>query len=130
LTDSVIIDVNESLGRYIISKRHFSREKNEVNFRLFMPPPDLHLSVYRIDGLKLKEIWDIGQNNVINVQKEPKTLYGVASIRVKDVENEKLTVDPDNNPHLHANIVGWPEEQDAQMDIAIIFAAKAIPVFK
>jgi hypothetical protein len=95
-----------------------------------MPPRDLHLSVYRIDGLRLDEIWDIGQNRVISTMPQPRKLYGVADIKVLTVEKEKLKIDPDNVPLRHANIVGWPEDQAAQLSIAQELAAEARLILK
>jgi len=94
-----------------------------------MPPPNLCLSVYRIDGLKLDEIWDAGQK-VILAMPERKTLYGVADIKARIVEREKLEIEPDKLPCRHANIVGWPENDARQLSIAQKLAAEAKLILK
>ena len=127
---SNIVSPNESLGRYLTDKNYFSRMNKEVKFKAFMPPLDKCLSVYRIDGLQLDEIWDIGQNMVVLAMPQPRKLYGVADIKAGIVEREKLEIDPDDVPPRHANIIGWPEDQAQQMSIAQGLAAEAILVLK
>ena len=51
------VDKNETLARFITSKRHYSTLRNEVKYNLFMPPQDLKLSVYRTDTLTEQEKW-------------------------------------------------------------------------
>ena len=106
-----VVGLNESLGRYLPEKSYFSTLKNSVLPKAFMPPSDLRLSVFRIDGLKLEEIWEIGQTEVINVMTQPKILHGMAKIKVSKVREQKLEIDPDNDPIRHANIIGWPQEK-------------------
>jgi hypothetical protein len=127
---SVLIRAEESLGRYLTESGHIIRQKNEVKYKAFMPPRNLHLSVYRIDGLRLDEIWDIGQNKVIKTMPQPRKLYGVADIKARVVEEAQLTIVPDKTPSLHANIVGWPEAQAAQLSIAQELAAEAKLILK
>ena len=105
-----IVGQEESLGRYLTQRDHFSRPDNAVRPRAFMPPPSLRLSVFRIDGLSTEAVWDIGQREVINTMSQPsRTLYGMADIKVLSVQENNLVVDPDKTPVRHANIVGWPE---------------------
>jgi hypothetical protein len=54
-----------------------------------------------------------------------RTLYGVADIKAGIVQNEGLTVDPDSLLPRHAEIIGWPQEKDAQLSIALVLAAEA-----
>jgi hypothetical protein len=89
-----------------------------------MPPPNLELSVFRIDGLSIAEIWGLGKSIVSQMPKE-RNLHGVADIKAKIVERESLTINADNNPERHASIVGWPEEQAQQLSIAQALAAEA-----
>ena len=106
-----IVNPTESLARFINDKKgYFSIEKNSVLPRTFMPPPDLRLSVFRIDGLKLEEVWTIGQREVIDVLPEPKTLYSMADIKASKVREFDLGIEPTNTPPRHADICGWPEK--------------------
>lgn len=104
-----VVSQEESLARYLTQKDHYSRQENAVKPKAFMPPPNRTLSVFRIAGLSKDAIWDIGQKEVINVSPEPRTLHGMAEIKAISVQGTGLTIDPDNTPIRHANIVGWPE---------------------
>lgn len=95
-----------------------------------MPPKDLRLSVYRIDGLQIEEIWEIGQREVIDAMGQPKILYGIADVKVSTVQENNLKVEPDDRPPRHANIIGWPEEKEKQKIIAQELAAGAKLVLK
>lgn len=95
-----------------------------------MPPEDLRLSVFRIDGLQLDEIWEMGQRKVIDATPQSKVLYGIADIKVSKVQQNNLKVDPDNNPIRHANIIGWPQEKERQKIIALELAAEADLILK
>jgi len=123
------VSPDESLGRFLTQSKHFARIKNEVKPKAFMPPINLRLSVSRIHGLALEEIWDIGLAVILDMR-EQKTLYGVADIKAKTVEKEKLTILPDKLPSLHANVVGWPEDVAEQMSIAQELAAEAKLILK
>ena len=120
---------SEPLGRFLTQSKHFVRTNNEVKFKAFMPPRNLRLSVYRIYGLKLDEIWGAGQK-VILAMPERKTLYGVADIKAGIVEREKLEIEPDKLPCRHANIVGWPENDARQLSITQKLAAEAKLILK
>ena len=123
----------ESLARYLTQRDHFSRPDNVVRARAFMPPPNFRLSVFRIAGLSTEAVWDMGQREVINNMPQPRTLYGMADIKVLSVQKNNLIVDPNNTPVRHANIVGWPEEPEnkaRRQSIAQELAAEARLVLK
>lgn len=89
-----------------------------------MPAKNNETSVYRISSLNTTEIWDIGKNFVS--EKRNKPLLGRADILTSDVLNTGLNVQPDPKPHpLHANIIGWPEEQSERKLVAIELANNA-----
>ncbi len=127
---SSIVDPQEYLGRYLPENSYFLRSKNEVKPKAFMPPPDLKLSVFRIDELSLEQIWDTGEKEVIQEMPVTKVLYGLAKIKVLKVHEENLSVDPDNIPARHANIVGWPEDKGRRLSIAQGLAAEAELILK
>ena len=124
-----IVNPTESLGRYLTQKNHFSRWDNAVRTLAFMPPPNLRLSVFRIDGLKLDEVWEIGQKEVIDVLPQPKTLYGMADIKASKVREFDLEIEPSNTPPRHADICGWPEKAKHK-SIAQQLAAEAKLILK
>ena len=106
-----IVNPNESLARYLNEKSgYFSTDRNSVLPRAFMPPPNLRLSVFRIDGLELDKVWEIGQKRVIDVLPQPKTLYGMADIKALKVRKFDLEIEPTNTHPRHADICGWPEK--------------------
>ncbi len=125
-----IVNPSESLGRYLTQKNHFFHRDKAVRSLAFMPPPDLRLSVFRIDGLKLDGVWTIGQKEVINNMPEPRTLYGMADIKASKVRASDLEIEPSNTPPRHADICGWPEEKEKRKIIALELAAEAKLVLK
>jgi len=130
LLSSNIVNSDESLGRYLPESSYFSASKNSVRPKAFMPPTNLRLSVFRIEGLSLEKVWGIGQK-VIEAMPTPKILYGVADIKVAKVRENELEVDADNIPTLgHANIIGWPEDKGKQKLIAQSLAAEANLILK
>jgi len=76
------INGQEAIARYITSKRWYSREKNVVKPQAFMPPPDLRLSVFRIDDLSEPEIWKIGFKKVIGKMNQPRNFTGELIFRL------------------------------------------------
>jgi len=113
----------DPLARYILSKRHFSRQNNRVKGAAFMPPENLRLSVFRIKGLNEDDMWAIGEAYVAKPSK--KTLYGRGDVTVSAVRQIELDLDADNEPPRHADIVGWPEEKSAQKLLAEELAVDA-----
>lgn len=122
---SIVVSPEESLGRYLPEQSYFSPKSNTVKPRAFMPARDLRLSIFRIDGLTLEELWEIGQREVINAMPIKKQLYGVADIKAREIQEVELEVECDNRPPRHANIIGWPTEKDKQKIIALELAAES-----
>ena len=98
--------------------------RNEVKPNAFFPPPNLQLSVYRIDGLTPDKIWGIGKHVVCSMA-EPRNLHGVANVKARVVEREKLKIMPDKLPSRHADIINWPSEEARQLSITQRIAAEA-----
>ena len=117
------VSQSESLARYLTHHKHYSSLNNSVKPAAFQPPPNLRLSVFRIDGLILEEVWEIGRVNVAPLP--GKDVYGFANIMASAVYKTHLDVDPDNNPPRHADIVQWPQEKSERKSIAQELAAKA-----
>ena len=124
-----IVNPTESLGRYLTQKTHFHRRDNAVRTLAFMPPTNLRLSVFRIDGLKLDEVWGIGQKEVIDVLPQTKTLYGMADIKASKVRAFDLEIEPSDTPPRHADIYGWPEKAKHK-SVAQQLAAEATLILK
>ena len=124
-----IVNPNESLARYLTHKNHFYHRDNAVRYLAFMPRTDLRLSVFRIDGLELDEVWEIGQREVIDVSPQLKTLYGRADIKASKVREFNLEIHPSNTPPRHADICGWPEKAKHK-SVAQQLAAEAKLILK
>jgi len=83
-----------------------------------MPPDNLELSVFRIQGLGESEIWELGRKRL-------RSIHGRAVILVRAVQETSLRVIPNKPSSRHANIVGWPREKEQQMSLAQQLAAQA-----
>ena len=118
------ISFSECLARYILEKGKFVISKGRVKHSVFMPPSDLKLSVYRIAGLSENKVWEIGRIYVAD--KQGKSLLGRADIIALSVYEQNLKVESDPSLHpLHANIVDWPPDKEAQKEIALELADAA-----
>jgi hypothetical protein len=119
------VSPHESLARYLTQSNHFRPQDHSVKPKAFAPPPDLRLSVFRIDGLTIEAVWEIGQANVVDRMSEPRNLHGIADVKASAIRDVDLQIDPDNVPPRHACIVGWPEDKSKQILIQLELAAKA-----
>jgi hypothetical protein len=90
---SSVVSPDESLGRFLPEESYFSRKNNTVRPKAFMPTRSLKLSVFRIEGLSLIEIWGIGQREVIDVMAVKKNLYGMADIKAQKVQDVELAIE-------------------------------------
>lgn len=78
-----------------------------VKPKLLEPNRQLELSVFRVDGLGQEAIQEIGVD-VVRRRPDANRLYGWAELDEAAVQLVSLTVDDDNTPPRHANIIGWP----------------------
>jgi hypothetical protein len=120
-----VVNDSESLARYLTQSNHFHLPTNSVRAKAFEPPANLRLSVFRIDGLTIEDVWRLGQTNVMDRMPQPRTLYGIANIKVGPTQDLNLTVYADNDPPRHASVVGWPDDKSARKLIAMELAANA-----
>jgi hypothetical protein len=111
------------LSRFIFSKSDIKYAKKQVRPRVFMPPPDLKLSVFDIEALEVREIWHIG-SEVAAVRSQ--TLHARADIQTSSASAQGLRVSVDEPPLRHRIIEGWPANQkEDQKLIAMQLAADA-----
>lgn len=115
-----ILNKNEQVSRYLLSKSQFSTLKGRVKYSAFMPAPDGKTSIFRIYDLTEREIWEIGDREV--AQKRNKALLGRADITASHILKSGLRIIPDDTPPRHANINNWPSEKDKQRLIALELA--------
>jgi hypothetical protein len=116
------MSLSETLSRFIL-KKDWIRADNTVRWNAFSPGRNGETSVFRTSGISDREIWDIGNREVAAIQR--KLLLGRADITAFTVNKNGLEVMPQEPPERHANIVGWPEEREAQKQIAMELAAEA-----
>jgi hypothetical protein len=79
--------------------------------------------VFRIDGLSLQQVADLGATHL----RDPRP-FGHLRSRAEVILNIGLQLAPDNFPERHASIVGWPERKEEQKLLAIKLAAAATVV--
>ena len=117
-----MVAAEELLARFAVQKSHL-RADQTPRPDLFIPPPNLKLSVTRHLNLSEVEIWEAGKSVARQVEK---TLYGRADIKVKVCLGQKLEVvsaPTDSDPN-HANVIGWPSDKAAQKSLAQELAAR------
>jgi hypothetical protein len=117
----------EALAKFILSSRHFSAAKKRVMSAAFIPPPGKGSSVFRISELALEDVRIIG-SAVASARQPPRTLYGHALLLAQAVLEASLDVVAVEPPPRHADIIGWPNEKDAQLEIAQSLADASTPI--
>lgn len=125
-----ILAKSENVTRYVFDKGYFRRSPPTAKFQVFMPLNG-ETSVFRIARLSDVEVWSLGNEQV--AKPRGRTIKARADITIQKVESvgvetghTKLTVVPETSTHLlHANIVGWPEEESAIQMIAVELANQA-----
>ena len=118
-----IVRPDEPLSRFILSKSHFSREKQRVKYGAFMPSSNGETSVFRTSNLTNNQIWNLGDTHV--AQERRMQLLGRGDIQASAVFEKGLKIAADNNPQRHANIKGWPGEKSERLLIATELAVNA-----
>ncbi|MFW6137801.1 MAG: hypothetical protein ACOC7U_01375 [Spirochaetota bacterium] len=116
------VQLNENTTRYLFQKGLFSKTKGIVKTGAFIPNEG-KVSVFRIKGLKEKQIWEIGEK--VGLSRKP-SLKGRGDIIVNEIIDENLEVVPDTSTHeRHADISGWPDDYSSQQLIASKLALKS-----
>lgn len=110
------ISPRENISRYIFNKRHYNQQN--VKQAAFIPPRNLALSIYRVDGLTSDQIWAIGEEYVVPKRGLP--ILARADLNVEDIKSSsQVSINPKPTPHpRHADIIGWPSEKSEQKLIA------------
>lgn len=119
---------SEPLARYLTQSSYYSANAQIVKPKAFEPPTNLRLSIFRVDGLTIDEIWENGQKNVIDKMPIPANLWGYAQIAASVVTDVNLSIVSDEPPPRHACIIGWPEgaeRKSERMLLAQLLAKKA-----
>ena len=121
----MIIDPNERLSRFVLSRSNFRPSDQTVKAKAFVPPTkNKRLSVYRTSTLSEDEIWSVGDEFV--AQPGGRTLYGRADLLAQDVYALQQKVEPETSIHpLHADIIPWPEGRDDILFLATQLALQS-----
>lgn len=118
---------DERLARFVVEKRWLLKNGDGVNARALLPYSRVELSVTRHRDLSEIEITTAGEfvaSERAAKENRQFELLGRADFQAHDARKEKLDANPDEPPHNHANIIGWPPEKSAQMAIAMELAAR------
>lgn len=115
----------EPLARFLRRSKDFSREGGgTAKPRAFMPYRGA-TSVFRILRMTDAEVVELGELHVR--APDGQAPHGQARLLVSDIEQAQLSLNCDNTPERHAEIVGWPPDTDnaKQISIAQELAARA-----
>ena len=111
---------DERITRYIVDKKYFKPEKDEIKVDAFLPTkpkpelPERQTSVYRTMNCEETEIWSIGDRYVENREKK-RFILARADLLAQTVYGQNLHIVPHPFPHpYHANIVNWPNEESPE----------------
>jgi hypothetical protein len=126
---SATITPNEQVARFIYDKTAWSRQQAtpKPKPKVFYPMKEAgqwETSVCRIHSASEERIWKIA-----NSARSPLLALGRADLSVYSIQNVGLQTCP--APDLeadypeHAVIVGWPDEKDKQMELAVQLAISA-----
>lgn len=115
--------VSNELARFLTSSKHFNPAQQRVTHNAFMPRAGA-ASVFRVGGLNDARVRAIGKEHI--VLGPGRRIHGCGYIGGEHVTRSGLSLEVDNTPPRHANIVGWPPEKGAQKLKAMELAHAAI----
>ena len=121
---SVEINSLDFLARHVCktNRKNYCRANNgTVKPKAFKPNSMGKTSVFVVTGLPSSEICSLGNKHVCT----KKDVHGFAKIEATHVINENLSIDFDDSPKGHANLINWPDHKDAIQDIAHVLAAES-----
>ncbi len=117
------VPLEEGRNRFIFDRGKYAPKDQRVKYQAFMPAPNGKTSVYRTSQLGDAEIWGLSERYV-----EPKIgrkTKARGELKVVDVRVAELQVLSTAEPPRHANIVNWPDTEDAQLSIAQVLAERS-----
>jgi hypothetical protein len=124
----VAVGDQERLARFVFTERYVPKSGDGVKAEALLPFKHIELSVTRHRDLTNSEIWQLGSDVAgIRSSKEGRSipLIGRADFHAEVARQQKLDVIPDEPPRNHANVVNWPPEKSAQMNLAQEIAARS-----
>jgi len=109
---SAVVADSEILQRALISKSQFIESKKRLKPNVMSPNPHVELPVSRIDNLNDETIRKLADDVARKRGKESSLGYGRRRLTAALPRKFKLDTIPDEPPLHHANIVGWPSDND------------------
>lgn len=95
---------------------------------LFTPNAELKLSIFRIDHISEGEIIEAGIKNVVKKDRYAHSLYGWGVFTKSQIKTELgLCIDFNNEPENHADIFGFPDDDEALKKLRQKMAKLAFP---
>ena len=71
MIDKNKINDDETITRYIFQSNQYKKQKNEVKASAFVPPRNKNTtSVFRVQGLSEKGIWQLGKAEVASIREK------------------------------------------------------------
>jgi hypothetical protein len=114
---------NPTVSRFVCHRRGYNAETQRVKAREFEPARlDHATSVFVIDDLVERDIWDLGDRYVAPTRGTP---VARGDISRADVRSTGLQLVVDNAPPRHAAITAWPPDKHECMSKAQQLAAVA-----
>lgn len=102
---SPTVQADEIIARHCRASGHMRSGLKKAAYNLFMPPPDMQVSVVRATGIDAAAVRAIGEAHV------SMSLKGHATFPADVALTRGLTFDPDAVPHArHANLIGWGDD--------------------
>lgn len=109
------------LTRFVYSRRHITAVR--VKPQAFLPRNG-ETSVFQTRGLSRDSVWDL--RHAARQDKDPKGRADFSEASLGGSAGLRFVLD--DKPPRHGNILGWPVEKEAQIEIALELAAKATPL--
>ena len=116
-TDTLLPDEihpSEDITRFIINPKHYSLGKKRVNPQALKPLFNIEkqrweTSIYRIQGLSVGRIWELGYTHVEN-RAINRIIRARGTGTVTLVLGRSLRLDVNGPPYpRHVDIIGWPD---------------------
>ena len=115
---------SEVTSRFLRQSGHYTASTHRVAPHAFHPAPSDHkTSLFRVQGLAERQIWELGDAYVILLPGN--ALRARAELSVAQITSVGLRVESAEPPPRHANIVDWPVEKHEWMSRAQELAAVA-----
>lgn len=121
------IRASERVTRYVFDKGHFRSSNNTARYSAFLPEKhseQWETSVYRTHDLSDLDIWRIVDDHIAPKRKKP--AKGRADVKAENVDackGKRIAFVPETSEHIrHAIIVGWPDDKEGQIALALELA--------